>query len=1040
MRYFDSVRDWHGYIRFLGLPHLRDNPDVPIENLFVEPRVSRRHIHPDTPPKRWPKTQRAIDAFAENRRLVLLGDPGSGKSTLVSWIAWQFARPERNDWTRRFGPLVPLPMVLRELRIDESITWDTLLDRFLEHAMAEPLREKRDVLADLLARGQAFIMLDGVDEITSVDVRKALRKAVLGGIGSNFLCPLLLTSRIVGYEEVPFGLAGGLHGPGAQIRRMQESVLDKAVLGQALGGTELDEESMRAALDDALTRPAGQQRLSSLLSAAALRGEAVRIADVLTRSFTTIAEALAPATIPIGEALRRVGEALLQTSVNYLVPFDDNHIERFARNWCYQHVTEKAMRDERAASLVTAIRRNEGTQRLARIPNLLTMMALIHRVRADLPYGRGNLYNDIAEAYLHSIDEFRQIREHEYTLDEKKCWLAKVGYEMQVRRGETAPAHEEDIPRRGGVLVDEARVLAWVIDAMEDMGHRRDKAEVEARQLVDYIARRSGLLIPRGEGQFAFVHLSFQEYFAAGFLLDQVMEAHWLPEYNKEDAEREPDGHELTPERLVHFAQDPIWRETFCLLFELLPKRRRWPDQLAHWLFGGDQFDRLFEEARVRSDDSRGTQLLAELAVDPYSGLSDDFREEALAACWRWELSVQQEGRGFGVKRPVAATLTGATAGMARLALRAFEVCLSQSSLRRLVLGDCAGLTDLSPVAAKSDLQELFLLGCTGLSELQPLAPLTALQELDLRGCTGLTQLGPVAGLTSLQYLHLSGCTGLSDLGPLAGLTSLQGLDLSGWTGLSDLGPLAGLTSLRRLFLSRCTRLSDLAPLAGLTSLQRLDLSGCTGLIDLSPLAGLASLQGLDLSGCTGLSDLGPVAGLTNLQDLHLNGCTGLSDLGPVAGLTSLQRLYLDGCMGLSDLGPLGSLTSLQGLNLSGCTDLSELGPLGGLTNLQHLLLSGCTGLSDLGPVAGLTNLKDLSLYGCTRVSDLGPLAGLTSLETLNLTDCTGLSDLAPLAGLTTLQSLNFYGCTGIRSLPKELRESPHLDIQGFPSSDASRG
>jgi hypothetical protein len=45
---------------------------------------------------------------------------------------------------------------------------------------------------------------------------------------------------------------------------------------------------------------------------------------------------------------------------------------------------------------------------------------------------------------------------------------------------------------------------------------------------VDYIARRSGLLMPRGEGQFAFMHLSFQEYFAACHCLEQVTASRWL--------------------------------------------------------------------------------------------------------------------------------------------------------------------------------------------------------------------------------------------------------------------------------------------------------------------------------------------------------------------------------------------------------------------------------------------------------------------------------------------------------------------------------
>ena len=55
--YLSNVIDWHGYIRFLGLPHLRDNPDIRIDRLYVEPRLAERHISPDSDPDEWPDTR-----------------------------------------------------------------------------------------------------------------------------------------------------------------------------------------------------------------------------------------------------------------------------------------------------------------------------------------------------------------------------------------------------------------------------------------------------------------------------------------------------------------------------------------------------------------------------------------------------------------------------------------------------------------------------------------------------------------------------------------------------------------------------------------------------------------------------------------------------------------------------------------------------------------------------------------------------------------------------------------------------------------------
>ena len=82
--YLKNVRDWHGYIRFLGLPDFRDNPDVLIDRLFVEPLLTRRQVSPDEDPSSWlDEAETVFDVLKTERLLVILGDPGAGKSTLL---------------------------------------------------------------------------------------------------------------------------------------------------------------------------------------------------------------------------------------------------------------------------------------------------------------------------------------------------------------------------------------------------------------------------------------------------------------------------------------------------------------------------------------------------------------------------------------------------------------------------------------------------------------------------------------------------------------------------------------------------------------------------------------------------------------------------------------------------------------------------------------------------------------------------------------------------------------------------------------------
>ncbi len=84
--YLETLRDAHASIRFLGVGHYKDIQDRPIEELFVDPRTASQHVSADTPPEKWPETSPLLELVSAEKRLVLLGDPGCGKSTLVSWI------------------------------------------------------------------------------------------------------------------------------------------------------------------------------------------------------------------------------------------------------------------------------------------------------------------------------------------------------------------------------------------------------------------------------------------------------------------------------------------------------------------------------------------------------------------------------------------------------------------------------------------------------------------------------------------------------------------------------------------------------------------------------------------------------------------------------------------------------------------------------------------------------------------------------------------------------------------------------------------
>lgn len=896
LSYFEEVAKWHGYVRFLGLPHLREDPDQPLAEVFVEPFLSRQPVPGDLTPSRWRRSvQPALAAIAAMPRLVVLGDPGAGKSTLVSWIAWSLSQPRPNQWRDRLGPLIPLPFVLRELAPRPGLTWEGLLGAFLAHPVAAHLGGA-ERLYDLLERGQGFLLLDGIDEIGSLETRMELRRVVVELSLIFRHCRFLVTSRIVGYEQVSFDQVA----------------------------------------DDGKAAVPGEVRENGSLHAS-----------------------------PWGE-------------LRYVAPLDDNQIEQFARRWYERREAAEGLREKGATDLLAAIHGSEATLRLARNPNLLTLMALIHRVQRRLPHGRALLFEKITEAYLDSIDSFRGIQEVNYSFAEKKRWLARVAFEMQRRGHEELKKKAKRADRQGReILASREEVRGWILAAMEGTSHGRDPAAAE--RYLDYIGRRSGLLLPRSEGLFGFTHLSFQEYFAAAYLAEQITSPRWMRGHAAPGTHRED---------LRKYAGEEAWREALVLLCELLAERPEWLGEVVDSMFG-EGFAALCQSWTKAQ--TRSAELLAEIAGDPYGGLSKERRRLAWKTCWRWVWEVSQKQALIG---EVNRRLTGVDADEAAEMWSIFAEVAAEKPERTTLNLAGASITKNTPWPALHRLHTLSLKGA-GIEDLSMLSELSNLRDLDLSR-TPVSDLAPLRRLRNLESLSLS-YTAVIEASPLRQLHLLRDLDLSGGL-MFDFAWLRGLRTLKLLNLRAC-ELDDLRPLEGLVMLQMLNIAATT-VKDLSPLRGLRKLQDLRL-GQTGVSDLGPLALLHALSSLDLSETT-VSDLSPLRGLHALVELDLHASH-VFDLAPLASLDRLLSLNLDE-THVADLTPLQNLSNLGALLLQR-TDVSDLAPLRALRSLMALDLSH-TKIRDLSPLRDLKNLIELDLSG-TCITDIKPLYLLPNLISVD---------------------------------
>ena len=376
-------------------------------------------------------------------------------------------------------------------------------------------------------------------------------------------------------------------------------------------------------------------------------------------------------------------------------------------------------------------------------------------------------YDRIAEAYLESIDKFRGLYSGAHDLPQKKFWLARVGYEMQRRRTLAEETDGEASAFRGKaespdsleILVESGDVVAWLAAEMERGGTTVGVDSPE--EFLDFVGRRSGLFLPRAEGRYAFIHLSFQEYFAAVALERDVTGIDWAR------GKRSPLG--FVRDDLARWAEQSAWRETFVFLFEQLAPKRDWYADLLDCVFG-DAFSRL----DAPEPDERTLNLAclaARLVVNPRAGLAPAKTRDAIDGCVRTQLRYQSAESYDGFPPDdVFGELLGDDREWNAKVLYAIGEQLRKLGIRGIDLY----MTRIDDIAPLADLIELQLLSLweTTVSDLSPLSNLTGLQVLHLDR-TPVSDLSPLSNLIGLQSLSLLGTT-VSDLTSLSNLTGLQ--------------------------------------------------------------------------------------------------------------------------------------------------------------------------------------------------------------------------------------------------------------------------
>lgn len=463
--YLAHLERSHRALDFKGIPQLRNltsellleevyvpllaRPDLPAEGETWDRRVAGRQLEKDAIPEeavhdpgRGMNASAPVqieEALREKTRVVVLGDPGSGKSTMMKYLALRLAKDDQAP----LPILLPLNAFARALSQREV----NLQAYFHEYfaARAEGVASLAPLFKSAIEAGRAVILLDGLDEVQ--EHRAALVQKVEAfahdavARGNR----VLVTSRIVGYRDA----------------------------------------------------------------------------------------SLSPK----------------DWSLYTLLDFTPEAIESFAGKWClaFEKSTvgdtpeaAKAAEIERE-SLLGALETNPGVARLASNPLLLTILALIKRQGVELPKSRIKLYDRYLETLIEAWNRASAL--------DKSSGRVSMDYESTLEvLGPLALRVREENPTAG--LVSARRLQDWLTEYYtgEQWSMKQGPAREKAREFLESVRLHSNLLVERGEGQYGFIHLTFEEALAAYGLVSA--------------------GQIDRSQTLAHIQEhltDPAWRETILL-------------------------------------------------------------------------------------------------------------------------------------------------------------------------------------------------------------------------------------------------------------------------------------------------------------------------------------------------------------------------------------------------------------------------------------------------------------------------------------------
>ena len=574
-RYLEQVIKQESYLGNQGLELDDSDGDkkrVHIDQLYVLPKLSKKRVSTEEfvkaeakPDEHEPLTLLNVaDVLKGNPRTIILGDPGVGKTTLLQWLLCSLCHWSDNYVKKHLGALFPLRLITRNLPTELSPISDQAFIELILRSQGDSLAalildndQAQETLLQLFKLGQVLLLVDGLDEISQAQ-SQWLSKQIMQLLTGYPSTRLLMTSRVIGFDNKRFWFGENKRNTHRANRPFKDTLKN---IWNNVSTNDLvpDVENWM------------EHKYPSFLSEE-------------RDSFSEF-------SLPV---------------VFYLMPFLAEQRGRFAKNWVEQYLPpNKEQREEFVENIKEINQDLAQLDALSRVPVLLNLISFIQWRRGSLPHGRAELYRRIVGTYLESMDKARKLKfkpETDFDYQDIRNWLGKLAYCMHAGRlplpKQSLKALNEDelervreaLPEVGNTPIHSISYaqLKLFFDLQLTEILEVDEVDKYSAQLIEYLQRRTGFFIPKGneagEEVFGFSHLSFQEYFCAYYI-----SVHYA-EIKDEQA---------VFDSLIESTNQASWEEIWQLVFEEFAaqgKSRKQADKIYKAVFPEQE---VYSETRV---------------------------------------------------------------------------------------------------------------------------------------------------------------------------------------------------------------------------------------------------------------------------------------------------------------------------------------------------------------------------------------------------------------------------------------------------------